>query len=219
VKIAPILVGALAGAFWAASYPLSALSAGAVVAAHLLGGAALALVLPPLLRRFAPRAPAAAAALTSFLLLFALPALLSELPVAALGRAPRAAVILAGGGLLLLLGILAGRAGWVASAITGAALLAPLALLGHQSAEVLPSRPTVVVQRSDSIPRRLVVIGLDGADWRVIDPLLEAGELPNLARLAETGVAGILESIEPTFSPVVWSSIFSGTCLSTSLSS
>ena len=121
MKIAPLLVCALAGAFWAGNYPLSVPSAGAVVVAHLLGGAGLALVLPPLLRRFAPRAPAAAAALTSLLLFFVLPVLLSELPFAALGRVPRAAAILAAGGLLVLLGTLVGRAGWAASAVTGAA--------------------------------------------------------------------------------------------------
>ena len=136
--------------------------------------------------------------------------LLSELPVAALALVLRAAAILAAGGLLLILGIAVGRAGWMASVLTGGAVLALLAPLGDDAAEVLPSRPTVEVERSDFAARRLVVIGIDGGDWSVIDPLLEKEELPNLARLAETGVTGVLESIEPTFSPVVWSSIFSG---------
>ena len=30
---------------------------------------------------------------------------------------------------------------------------------------------------------RAVVIGIDGADWRVIDPLVAAGRMPNLAKL------------------------------------
>lgn len=210
VRIAPLLVGALAGALWAANYPLRSLDAGAVLFAHLAAGAGLALVLPPVLRRFAPRAPAAAAALTSVLLLFALPVLLSELPFAALARSLRAVAILAAGGVLLLLSIAAGRAGWVVSALTGAAVLALLMPLGRGDAGILPSRPTVEVERSDSAARRLVVIGIDGGDWSVIDPLLEAGELPNLAYLIESGVTGILESIEPTYSPIVWSSIFSG---------
>ncbi len=210
VRIASLLASALVGLLWAANYPLRFLDAAAVVLAHLMVGAGIALVLPPLARRLALRAPGGAAVLIGVLLLFAVPVLLSELSLAALPRSLRVAAVLVAGGGLLLLGLGAGRAGRVACALTGAAMLALLLPLTGDHADRLPSRPTVEVRRSDPAAERLVVIGIDGADWSVIDPLLEKGELPNLARLAETGVAGILESTEPTFSPVVWSSIFSG---------
>ena len=32
---------------------------------------------------------------------------------------------------------------------------------------------------------RVLVIGLDGADWGILGPLMERGELPNLADLCE----------------------------------
>ena len=57
---------------------------------------------------------------------------------------------------------------------------------------------------------RVVVVGLDGGSWRVLDPLLAAGQLPTLARFVGEGTSGVLTSIEPTFSPVVWTSIATG---------
>jgi predicted AlkP superfamily phosphohydrolase/phosphomutase len=35
---------------------------------------------------------------------------------------------------------------------------------------------------------RLLLVGWDAADWKVIDPLLAKGEMPHLARLLEQGV-------------------------------
>ena len=58
--------------------------------------------------------------------------------------------------------------------------------------------------------RRVLVIGLDGADWDFIDPLIERGELPNLARLRENGVWGELETIRPTRSGPIWTSVVTG---------
>jgi len=42
--------------------------------------------------------------------------------------------------------------------------------------------------------RKAVVIGLDGATFDIIDPLIEAGHLPNLERLIKGGCRGRLES-------------------------
>lgn len=57
---------------------------------------------------------------------------------------------------------------------------------------------------------RVVVIGLDGADWRVIDPLIERGKLPSFARLRREGATGILWSMEPSASPSLWTTIATG---------
>lgn len=46
--------------------------------------------------------------------------------------------------------------------------------------------------------------------WDVAEPLMEAGRLPNLARLVQAGVGGDLRSYTPTFSPVLWTSIATG---------
>ena len=56
----------------------------------------------------------------------------------------------------------------------------------------------------------VLVIGIDGASWNVIDPMLAEGELPHLARLIELGGSADLETVEPVTSPVVWTSIATG---------
>jgi predicted AlkP superfamily phosphohydrolase/phosphomutase len=56
-----------------------------------------------------------------------------------------------------------------------------------------------------------LVIGLDGGEWDVIDPMIERGELPHLAQLKSEGVSGDLQSITPPVSPPAWNSIQTGT--------
>lgn len=57
---------------------------------------------------------------------------------------------------------------------------------------------------------RVVLVGVDGASWSAIDPLLAAGELPGLAEITERGVTAELETVEPVNSPTVWTSIATG---------
>jgi predicted AlkP superfamily phosphohydrolase/phosphomutase len=56
-----------------------------------------------------------------------------------------------------------------------------------------------------------LIIGLDGADWRIIEPLLDAGQLPTLKRLVDTGCRGVLNSTIPPHSPPAWASMITGT--------
>ena len=58
--------------------------------------------------------------------------------------------------------------------------------------------------------QRVILVGIDGADWKVIDPLIAEGRLPNLARMKSEGASGPLISHEPIFSPVVWATISTG---------
>jgi predicted AlkP superfamily phosphohydrolase/phosphomutase len=57
---------------------------------------------------------------------------------------------------------------------------------------------------------RVLVIGWDGADWRTLDPLLEAGALPNLAGLIQSGGRAVLRSTLPTHSWSAWPSFLTG---------
>jgi predicted AlkP superfamily phosphohydrolase/phosphomutase len=52
--------------------------------------------------------------------------------------------------------------------------------------------------------RRLIWIGLDGADWGYLDALSAAGGLPNWSKLVREGYAAKLESFLPLLSPLVW---------------
>jgi Flp pilus assembly protein TadD len=58
--------------------------------------------------------------------------------------------------------------------------------------------------------RRIILLGLDAADWLAIDPLLAAGKLPTFARLKAAGRTGILLSTPPLVSPIVWTTIATG---------
>jgi predicted AlkP superfamily phosphohydrolase/phosphomutase len=57
---------------------------------------------------------------------------------------------------------------------------------------------------------KLLVLGLDGATWDVLEPLLSAGALPNLARLRDEGSSGTLNSVFPPLSPVAWTGVMTG---------
>ena len=58
--------------------------------------------------------------------------------------------------------------------------------------------------------QRVAVVGVDGADWRVILPMVERGELPYLARLMREGSWGPLASFPDSNSAVIWASIYTG---------
>jgi hypothetical protein len=58
--------------------------------------------------------------------------------------------------------------------------------------------------------RKVMVIGLDGADWQVMDPLLEAGKLPHLAGLLRRGARADLRSNTPMLSPLLWTTVATG---------
>jgi len=45
---------------------------------------------------------------------------------------------------------------------------------------------------------KIVIIGLDGASWNFINPLLKDGKLPNIKKLMHEGSYGVLRTIRPT---------------------
>jgi len=63
---------------------------------------------------------------------------------------------------------------------------------------------------SDAASKRVLLIGWDAADWKVINPLLDAGKMPNLEKLINGGVMGNLATLYPELSPMLWTSIATG---------
>lgn len=59
-------------------------------------------------------------------------------------------------------------------------------------------------------PGRVVLFGIDGADWQVIDPLVASGRMPNMARVVREGSHGVLRSMQPSASPSLWTTIATG---------
>ena len=58
--------------------------------------------------------------------------------------------------------------------------------------------------------RKLLVIGWDSADWKVINPMLDQGLMPNLEKMINEGVIGNLATLKPALSPMLWTSIATG---------
>jgi len=58
--------------------------------------------------------------------------------------------------------------------------------------------------------RKVLVIGVDGADPLMLKRLLRAGDLPHMAKLISTGSFGPLETTFPPVSPVAWGSFLTG---------
>ena len=58
--------------------------------------------------------------------------------------------------------------------------------------------------------RPVIFVGLDGADWQLIDRYTASGAMPNLARLVAEGAGGALETIHPPLSPIVWTTMMTG---------
>ncbi len=57
---------------------------------------------------------------------------------------------------------------------------------------------------------KVLVIGWDAADWKVIHPLMDAGKMPNVQRLVENGAVGQIATLHPPLSPMLWTSIATG---------
>ena len=57
---------------------------------------------------------------------------------------------------------------------------------------------------------KVLIVGIDGATFKVLDPLLEAGELPVMADLIQRGARGVLESRKPSRSPALWTTVATG---------
>lgn len=58
--------------------------------------------------------------------------------------------------------------------------------------------------------RKVLLVGWDSADWKAINPLLDAGKLPHLEQLINGGVIGNLATLYPALSPMLWTSIATG---------
>jgi predicted AlkP superfamily phosphohydrolase/phosphomutase len=149
--------------------------------------------------------------------LWALPIAALALPggllTAAIGAPSRStAVGLTAAGLAASIAL--GVAGWARRRALGrpiivlAALSCPLwlaALAGALPFANVPGRPL-----PSAGGLRVVILGIDGATWDVMRPMIERGELPNISALMERGAHGPLRSLEPTLSNRVWTSAATG---------
>jgi predicted AlkP superfamily phosphohydrolase/phosphomutase len=65
-------------------------------------------------------------------------------------------------------------------------------------------------EKGATVDNRVIILGLDGATFELLDPWLDAGRLPNLKRMIDEGVRGELESCVPPVTAPAWTSFFTG---------
>ncbi|MDB2657166.1 alkaline phosphatase family protein [Crocinitomicaceae bacterium] len=58
--------------------------------------------------------------------------------------------------------------------------------------------------------KKVLLIGWDAADWNIINPLLKQGKLQALQGLIDRGVKGNLSTMNPPYSPMLWTSVATG---------
>src|SRR5215471_15532795 len=58
--------------------------------------------------------------------------------------------------------------------------------------------------------KKVITIGLDGFEPKIVDALLAMGELPNLARLRDQGGFSRVRTTYPAQTPVAWSTFATG---------
>lgn len=83
--------------------------------------------------------------------------------------------------------------------------VATLALLASISSTVAAVTPP-----AKALKPKVTIIGIDGAEWSIINSLRSEGRLPTFDRLIKEGASGRMESIEPLFTPIVWTTIATG---------
>jgi type I phosphodiesterase/nucleotide pyrophosphatase len=58
--------------------------------------------------------------------------------------------------------------------------------------------------------KRVIFIGLDGADWSLLDQYVSRGVMPTLAKLVSEGSSGTVKTISPPLSPLIWTTMMTG---------
>lgn len=74
----------------------------------------------------------------------------------------------------------------------------------------MPTVNTPTLSTTTTSARRVVVVGLDGATFDLIQPWVAQGKLPTLARLLQTSASAPLESVLHPFTAQAWTSMVTG---------
>jgi len=105
-------------------------------------------------------------------------------------------------------------AGRVALGAAGALLALGIVRLATATPprEEQPALPRAAANRLEAreTGQRVLILGFDGATWDVLVPMIAQGRLPHLAALGARGRTFDVETIRPTFSPVIWTSVATG---------
>ena len=82
-----------------------------------------------------------------------------------------------------------------------------MAILSHHPLVFQSDRPMIEPKR---LAKRVLLIGWDAADWKLIDKYLAEGAMPHMRRFLDRGARGNLATLKPVLSPMLWNSIGTG---------
>ncbi len=89
-------------------------------------------------------------------------------------------------------------------------------LPGRTAALAAAALLTVLISCGGSAPEpaaessKVVIIALDGVSWNTAAPLVERGEMPHLASLVSNGCWGSLDTLKPTWTPIIFTTMATG---------
>jgi len=92
-----------------------------------------------------------------------------------------------------------------------------LQVTAFEIARIEPDRRALLeVKRAElrrnarGVAGRVAIFAIDGADWELFSELIHDGRLPNLQALVQGGTSGTVQTIQPTVSPMVWTTVATG---------
>lgn len=74
----------------------------------------------------------------------------------------------------------------------------------------MPTHPNNSQKKPAPNRKKVLLIGWDSADWKIINNLLEEGGMDGIRSLMDGGIHGNLATLEPQLSPMLWTSIATG---------
>jgi predicted AlkP superfamily phosphohydrolase/phosphomutase/Tfp pilus assembly protein PilF len=92
-----------------------------------------------------------------------------------------------------------------------------LQVTAFEIARIEPDREALLEYKRAQLRReargvagRVAIFAIDGADWELISELSNDGRIPNIRALAQGGTTASLQTIQPTVSPLVWTTAVTG---------
>ncbi|MBV9495587.1 MAG: alkaline phosphatase family protein [Acidobacteria bacterium] len=75
---------------------------------------------------------------------------------------------------------------------------------------LLKAKRTELRRSARGVAGRVVIFALDGADWDLLSELSNDERIPNLKALSRSGTTASMQTIQPTVSPMLWTTVATG---------
>lgn len=92
-----------------------------------------------------------------------------------------------------------------------------LKVTAFEIARIEPDRRALLENKRQELRRnargvasRVAIIAIDGADWDLLTELAIDGRIPNIQALIKSGTTASMQTIQPTVSPMVWTTMATG---------